>query len=145
MTHICSGKFFTKQLAYAAGYTSPKRFTTDVLRYDLPIHPCGPESYRDNLYDLPNLLKSIILGRLKEVGLPMAKSRPILDLINDHDANQAAFLFLISKKKCLFCVVNYGGKPQASWQTSNLPELFEASAGLILDVGQELLRMRAAG
>lgn len=80
MTHIITAKFFTKQLAHVAGYSRPKRFTTDVLRYDLPIHPCGPESFRDNLYDLPGFLKAAVLRQLREIGLPVARIKAILAL-----------------------------------------------------------------
>ena len=114
VTHISTAKFFTKQLAHIAGYSRPKRFTTDVLRYDLPIHPCGPESFRDNLYDLPSFLRAAVLRQLRVVGLPVARIKALLALLDDDAANEASARFISGQIQSLHCVVLWGASQQAN-------------------------------
>ena len=134
MTHISTAKFFTKQLAYIAGYSSPKRFTTDVLRYDLPIHPCGPESFRDNLYDLPSFLKAAVLRQLREVGLPVARIKALLALLDDDAANEAAARFISGQIQSLHCVVLLGSQLTAEWADHAPASLSGANSALLIDV-----------
>jgi len=134
MTHISTAKFFTKQLAYIAGYSSPKRFTTDVLRYDLPIQPCGPQSFRDNLYDLPGLLKAAVLRQLRGTGLPVARIRPLLALLDDEAANEASARFISGQIQSLHCVVLLGSQPTAEWADHAPASLSGANSALLIDV-----------
>lgn len=138
MTHISTAKFFTKQLAYIAGYSSPKRFTTDVLRYDLPIHPCGPESFRDNLYDLPGFLKAAVLRKLREIGLPVAKISPLLALLDDDAANEAAARFISGQIQSLHCVVLLGSQLTAEWADDGPASVSGGCAALLIDVTPDL-------
>lgn len=69
----------------ARGGLNSKRFTTDVLRYGLPIHPCRPESFRDNLYDLTGFIKAIFLRHLRIMGIPISKASSMFDLISDEE------------------------------------------------------------
>ncbi len=138
MARISTARFFTKQLAYIAGYSSPKRFTTDVLRYDLPINPCGPESFRDNLYDLPSFLKAAVLRQLREIGLPVAKVRPLLALLDDKAANEATARFISGQIKTLHCVVLLGSQLTAECADDAPASLSGANSALLIDVTPDL-------
>lgn len=138
MTPISTAKFFTKQLAHVAGYSSAKRFTTDVLRYSLPIQPCGPQSFRDNLYDLPGLLKAAVLRGLREIGLPVAKISRLLTLLDDQAANEAAARFILGEAKSLYFVAQLGGRSTANWVQDGSSNLSGASTVLTIDVTPDL-------
>jgi hypothetical protein len=138
MTHISTAKFFTKQLAYIAGYSSPKRFTTDVLRYDLPIHPCGPESFRDNLYDLPGLLKAAVLRQLREIGLPVSRIKALMALLDDEAANEASTRFISGQIQSLHCVVLLGNQPTAEWADDGPASVSGCCKALLIDVTPDL-------
>lgn len=138
MTHISTAKFFTKQLAHVAGYSSPKRFTTDVLRYDLPINPCGPVSFRDNLYDLPGFLKAAVLRQLRGIGLPVARIKALLALLDDDAANEAAARFISGQIQSLHCVVLLGSQLTAEWADDAPTYLSGGGTALLIDVTPDL-------
>lgn len=107
MSDVFHGKFFTKQLAHAAGYSRPKSFTADILRHQLPIHPCGPLGFRDNLYSLSALARAIMLRRLKDAGIPVSRIGPYLAAIPEDEVETAAGEFLIRHASAIWCLLTF--------------------------------------
>jgi hypothetical protein len=104
----------------------------------LPIHPCGPESFRDNLYDLPGFLKAAVLRQLREIGLPVARIRPLLALLDDEAANEASARFISGQIQSLHCVVLLGSQPTAEWADDGPASASGGCTALLIDVTPDL-------
>ncbi|QIG53805.1 hypothetical protein G6N82_06220 [Altererythrobacter sp. BO-6] len=81
--------FFTRTLARCAGYPSAQRFLCDVVRHDLPIRDSGSRLWRDNLYRRSDLVKALVLGKLRTLGFPASKAGPWLNQIDHDEVEQA--------------------------------------------------------